>query len=97
MGPIENEYATATEWNLATLDEMISVKATSERRLDRQFDICYRMLLVCKELTASSKSLDWKGNGRVVEILDAGKTEPEGLKAALRRWFNAHRTTFGRK
>jgi hypothetical protein len=41
------EYAKATEWALATLEEMALIKSTSTSRVRRQQSICVKMLDVC--------------------------------------------------
>lgn len=61
---IEKEYAKATEWNLATLEEMALIKSTSERRLERQSKICAMMLDVCATFDG-----DAIGNGRAKRLL----------------------------
>lgn len=44
------EYAKATEWGLATLEELALLKGTSASRIRRQRDICGKMLDVCQGL-----------------------------------------------
>lgn len=41
---LRTEYAKATEWNLAMLEEMALIKGTSASRIRRQRDICAKML-----------------------------------------------------
>lgn len=60
MIDLASEYATATEWNLATLEEMALIKGTSASRIRRQRGICERMLILC----LSFEDVDWTKRGR---------------------------------
>ena len=88
-------YAVATEWNLATLNELCALKSSSIARITRQTSICFKMLQVCQEW---EPDIDWGTDPddvrslfrrvapRVRELLKAAKEEPEGLEAALLKW-----------
>jgi hypothetical protein len=84
MDRIEQEYAYATEINLATLEELVSLKSSSKSRVERQRGICLRMLHVCKAVEAH---LDFRAHGcrspRVGKLLEAAKSIPEGIEGAL--------------
>lgn len=103
MESIENEYARATEVNLATLEELCYLKSSSKSRISRQQSICLRMLNVCAavvrdgeiagETTMDFGAVDqWHPNGRnytrVNELLKTAKSEPEGMEGALQRHIN---------
>ncbi len=49
-------YVEATERNLATLEELAMLKSSSKSRVNRQRDICLKMLLTCVPL---KDSVDW--------------------------------------
>lgn len=59
------EYVKATEWNLATLEEMAIIKGTSICRVRRQRDICAKMLDVCHGLVG----VDWTRTSRAAQLL----------------------------
>jgi hypothetical protein len=46
---LADEYLLATNWNLATLDELTMLKSSSNYRIGRQRGICETMLHVCQE------------------------------------------------
>ena len=82
--------AEAAEWNLATLEELCLLKGTSQSRKNRQKDICLKLLqrIVPKHI---QETIPWgqehrQKYGRTKRLLDASKTEPEGLKGALDRY-----------
>lgn len=82
-----NEYAYATECQLATLGMLMDRKSSSKSDIQRQKNICVRMLGVCK---ANEADVDWRpGFGapsilfpRLKEILDAADL---GLETAMMR------------
>lgn len=84
-GKIEDEYAWATECNLATLSGLCFVKKSSLVDINRQRNICFHMLKVCQEHESeitwhSGQRLDYP---RVWELLK----ETEGnLYDALNAW-----------
>jgi len=50
---IENlakNLAEATEWNLATLEELCLLKGSSKSRKDRQISICIKMAYMCESV-----------------------------------------------
>lgn len=82
------DYFDATECNLATLSELMRLKSTSLRRIERQTRICLSMLTVCRQ---HEDKIDWGVKQRpefprVRDILLQAKHEPEGLAVALTRW-----------
>jgi len=88
-------YAIATEWNLATLGELCSLKSSSQSRINRQMSICQKMLQVCQEYysdinfgtdVGDVRTLFARTAPRTHELLKAAKEEPEGLEGALSRW-----------
>jgi len=92
---LATEYATATEYNLATLSELCHLKSSSQSRIRRQTNICRTMLQVCQEYytdiefgtcRSDVRTLFARTAPRVHEILKAAKEEPEGLEGALIRW-----------
>lgn len=58
MSALANEYAYATECNLATLGELCMLKSSSKARIDRQKSICAHMLGVCRQC---HDEIDWAG------------------------------------
>lgn len=48
MKDLQWEYMRATEWNLATLEELEEIKGTSNRRIERQKKICDMMFRFCR-------------------------------------------------
>src|SRR5579862_4614981 len=89
MGTLEDEFAYATCCNLATLDELISIKATSKHRIERQRKIALKMLIACKEAESvrtliESDAKTWSPRyNRVGEIFRVAETAPEGIQGAL--------------
>ena len=88
---LEEAYVYATEVNMATLDELAMLKSTSNYRLRRQRDICFKMLYICQSRLVDDAKVDWgtefhrMNYPRVSEILKDAKTESEGLGGALDR------------
>lgn len=62
---LEQEYARATEWNLATLEELALLKSSSDSRVRRQVGICEKMLEVCAQL----EDVDWTKAGMASRML----------------------------
>ena len=85
---LADDYAEATECNLATLEVLLLRKRSSDSDRRRQRAICFRMLQVCK---AHEENITWrqfpKAFPRVREMLDGAKQEPMGLEGALDRWI----------
>ena len=80
---LENEYAYATECQLATLSGLLLVKRSPKSEISRQRSICLRMLRVCRDMT----SIEWGHKlhpnfGRVEELIMAADRE-----AALDAWM----------
>lgn len=44
---LESAYLEAAEWNMATLEELCSIKSSSKHRIERQKSICTKMLVIC--------------------------------------------------
>jgi len=90
--PIENEYARATEANLAMLTELDSLKSTSKERRDKLLKLCARMLTVCQHV---KDKIAWnKVEGvsiyypRVASMMDRGANETEYVRAIERALDN---------
>lgn len=49
---LAHNYAEATEWGLATLEELALLKSSSKSRIDRQKSISLKMLQHCRAITA---------------------------------------------
>lgn len=88
---LATRYAEATEWNLATIDEMLCRKRTPKSSLSRQRDICLKMLQTCAQIT---QSVVWDEGlwdrrltkfGRTKEILEAPEGIEKGLDALIQR------------
>mgnify|MGYP000750366674 CR=1 FL=1 len=78
-----NDFAYATECNLATLGELLGIKSSSKSRINRQRGICLTML---QALFKYRPEIDWGGSyhpnySRVQEILAA--TTPLEVEQAL--------------
>lgn len=85
---LENEYACATECNLATLGELLCIKSSSQSRCNRQRSICLTMLRVCQEIESKLDLSEFGCKfGRVRDLLKAAKKEPQGLEGALDRYI----------
>jgi len=93
---LPNEFAYATECNLATLSSLLLKKSSPKSEVKRQTNICCRMLGCCR---AEQGNIEWgntsvKNFGRVEEILN-GVKELQGtglytaviLDAALNAWI----------
>ena len=96
---IEQEYLYAAECQLATLEQQCERKSTSKSDLRRQREICQKMLQVCQEIDPlvvqpSQDARGLKQWGRVVDMLAAARTEPEGLSGALDRHIQTARGIF---
>lgn len=87
---LEQEYLRATEWQLATLEQLCERKRTSQSDKDRQREIVIKMLRVCQEL--DPLALDWNGPGipwgRVDVSLDQARSEPSGLPGVIDRFIS---------
>lgn len=85
-GKLEDEYAWATECQLATLSGVCMVKRSALHEITRQRNIAEHMLKICQE---HSSEITWEYGvrrefGRVQEILDWAKER--GLHDALTDW-----------
>ena len=47
---LSEAYLEATEWNLATLDQVVTLKSSAKSAISRQRSICNQMLMVCARL-----------------------------------------------
>lgn len=63
--------ASATEWNLATLERMKMRKATTKYDLARQQKICDDMVAQCRDLRIGASGLRGHLCGRLLELLQA--------------------------
>jgi hypothetical protein len=86
MNQLANEYAYATECNLATLEELALLKSSSKVRIDRQKGICAIMLRVCQE---HASEIAWSGDAQLTGRRCHEFTRTRGLLDA------ASRTTSG--
>lgn len=92
---LASEFAYATECNLATLDELLSIRTSSERRIKRQQEICRKMLQVCQE---HFTDIDWNGGrygslaGRAHEILKNAQSRT--LDYCLCEWADRVRAVY---
>ena len=88
MATLENEYAYATEINLATLGELLDIKSTSQSRKNRQRSICLTMLRVCQQIEDKLDLSEYGCKcGRVRDMLKAAKHEAGGVEGALDRYI----------
>lgn len=78
MSDLAFEYAMATEWNLATLEELALIKGTSASRIRRQRDICEKMLGVYSTLEYTPYGVGSRGN-RLVSLMRRGMTAQHAL------------------
>lgn len=86
-GKLEDEYAYATECQLATLSGLCMVKKSALSEITRHRNIAEHMLKVCQE---HASEITWEYGirrdfGRVREILDEAR-EHGDLPHALTRW-----------
>lgn len=83
---LANDMAWATECNLATLSDLLSVKRTSKSKITRQTNICLKMLETCLEHRALiTWGHAWRDHfGRVQEILEAA--DASNLSDAFAAW-----------
>lgn len=80
---IAENYVEATEWNLATLSELCRIKSSSQCRIKRQTNICFKMLQVCQEYASQVNwREDYNNNSlpysRTWKILREAKKNSEG-------------------
>lgn len=73
-------YVYATEVQLATLCELVRLKATSQSRIARHRAICLGMLRWCASALVDHDAVDWgtpdtRAFPRVSEILESGDIE----------------------
>lgn len=87
---IYNQYAYATECNLATLSSLLMKKSSPKSEVQRQRNICTEMLAVCLEHKAHITFHDgsWNGHhhGRVEEILNLTEKNGGNLATAIQEW-----------
>lgn len=86
MRTLADKYAEATEWNLATLEELCTLKSSSKVRIERQIGICAYMVQACMDhaLEVSSKSYFT----RLAVILKRCQTSPASTEEVVRKWAN---------
>jgi hypothetical protein len=87
IGKIEDEYAYATECQLATLSWLAMKRSSPISEITRQRNICYHMLKVCQE---HAGNIAWgrRYYSRVQDIL--GDAKNDNLHAALNRFTLMH-------
>lgn len=86
---LANEYAYATEVNLATLESLLLKKSSAKCDIRRQRDICRRMLGVCDAFKAQIEwsTSQWRRDyGRVEELIKKGD-----LGSSLDAWMAEHK------
>lgn len=89
MNQLANEYAYAAECQLATLDELATLKSSSKARIARQVSICIRMVRICQEYRSE---IDWgqpsgrEHYGRVSQVL-ARAWPPNNVKSAVNSYL----------
>lgn len=72
---LESAYLEATEWNMATLEELCSIKSSSKHRIERQKSICAKMLVICASFkTPKVPHLVTRTTRIVAESKAAGKS-----------------------
>ena len=59
---LAQQFAYFTECNLATLEELKSLKSTPKCRIERQQDICNEMVTICKNFALPSYHSEYKGH-----------------------------------
>jgi len=70
------QFSYFTECNLATLEELKSLKSTSKCKLERQQSICDGMIAVCKEFHTTLKNSNHPGHN-LPRLRDALREESE--------------------
>jgi hypothetical protein len=85
---IFNQYANATEYNLATLSGLLLKKSSAKSEVSRQTNICTEMLAVCWEHKANIVfGNGWSHHyGRVEEVVKAAEANGGNLATALAEW-----------
>jgi hypothetical protein len=77
---LEEAYLEATEWNLATLEELCTIKSSSKSRIDRQKSICGKMLAICAtfdpELRQRARCRPTRANNLIDEAKSSGTPIP---------------------
>jgi len=97
---VEEHYLTATEWQLATLEQLCERKSTSKSDIQRQREIVRAQLQVCQEIDplflrpVGSHSRKFP---RVEDFLEAARKEPSGLLGVIDRYINGARAPRTRK
>jgi hypothetical protein len=85
---LANEFAYATECNLATLSGLLLKKRSPKNEIERQTNICLRMLVWCR---LEKAVIEWgspvyKNFGRVEKLV--AETD---LPTALKLWVLEHK------
>ena len=87
---LSKSYIEATEWNLATLEEL-KIKKGSKSSILRQKSICLRMLKVCVEICHRINWTEEERRGsllnRVLNIIVASEQPAIGLSDAFDDYF----------
>lgn len=78
---LEEEYYFATECQLATLEQLVERAASSKADIDRQYRICFDMLLICSKLAQDVSA----GGTRLSLIM--GKKGKKGSANPLRSLY----------
>jgi hypothetical protein len=87
---LDEAFVNATEVNLATLEELLMVKKTSQSKVRRQRSICLSMLKICASALLNDTQVRWRHGphkefGRVSALLRS--SEPEAIEGALDRFI----------
>lgn len=86
---LADEYLRATDYNLATLSELLMLKSSSRIRINRQFEICMRMLVTCVDF-ASEMDMHSSFANRVNEVLD-NAARKWSVRGSLEAWVVSQR------
>ena len=81
---LADEYLRATYHNLTTLSELLALKSSSRTRINRQFEICVHMLVMCVEF-ASEMDMRSSFANRVNEVLN-NAARKGSVRESLEAW-----------
>lgn len=79
---LSEAYLEATEWNLATLDQVVTLKSSAKSAISRQRSICNQMLMVCTRLDVDLEGRTTKYL-RVRDLLRTSKASGNSIEVCL--------------
>ncbi len=90
---LEESYLEATEWNMATLDELCMIKSSSKHRIDRQKSICGKMLAICATFDPETRKRASCRPMRTNNLLDEAQSSKKAIPTVVAEYADHVRSS----